>query len=109
MLDIGTAYIVTACALIGLALLQTGALATRLFSPWLGWWAASNLLQGGGTLLIGLQTQLPFWLSVHTANTLVWLPDPAGEHSQLRGQTCSLAMDGACQYGFLGSADLSFP
>jgi diguanylate cyclase (GGDEF)-like protein len=70
MLDIGTAYIVTACALIGLALLQTGALATRLFSPWLGWWAASNLLLGGGTLLVGLQTQLPFWLSVHTANTL---------------------------------------
>ncbi len=70
MLDIGTTYIVTACALLGLALLQISALATRLFSPWLGWWAASNLLLGSGTLLIGLQKHLPVWLSIHTANAL---------------------------------------
>jgi diguanylate cyclase (GGDEF)-like protein len=70
MLDIGTAYIVTACALLGLALLQIGALATRLYSPWLGWWAASNLLLGGGTLLIGLQERLPVWFSIHTGNAL---------------------------------------
>ena len=63
VLDIGTAYIVTACALLGLALLQAGALATRLLSPWLVWWAASNLLLGSGTLLIGLQACLPAWPS----------------------------------------------
>jgi diguanylate cyclase (GGDEF)-like protein len=70
LLDIGTAYIVIACTLLGLGLLQAGALATRLFSPWLVWWAASNLLLGTGTLLIGLQAYLPVWLSIYTANAL---------------------------------------
>ncbi|MBT1514831.1 GGDEF domain-containing protein [Bradyrhizobium sp. SRL28] len=71
MLDIGTAYIVTAYALLGLALLQISALATRLLSSsWLGWWAASNLLLGIGTLLVGLQTHIPTWLSIHSANAL---------------------------------------
>lgn len=70
ILDLRTIYVVSAMTLLVLGGVHLATYATGRFGRWPGWWGASYLVLGFGTLFVSLRGVIPYAVSIQAGNVL---------------------------------------
>jgi len=70
-LDLRTIYAIASLTCFVVGAIQLLAFATGRFERWPGWWGASNLLIGVGSMVVTLRGMIPDFISIHIGNLLM--------------------------------------